>query len=33
MTANFALVLKISRTSQAGLSMTFNVSDSIYIWN
>ena len=31
MTANFALVLKISKISQAGLNMTFNVSDFICI--
>lgn len=31
MAANTALVLKISRTSQAGLSTTFNVSDSSYM--
>jgi hypothetical protein len=33
MTANIALVFKIRRTSFAGLSTTFNVSDSSYIWN
>lgn len=32
MTANIALVLKISRTSQTGLSTTFNGSDSSHIW-